>query len=138
MQCAYVGRNTGSQHDSQFTTRCDIKQKALFIYEPGHRPAQERLRGIHDLLMTKRGNRLLTTSPQMSFVVHEHRCAVLLQQSPRSSIRQRSAFHRNRLRCYPTAAADRDVSHLLRRVDAKQSERSFQHTSCEVGERKAA
>ena len=61
-------------------------REPLVVHEPSHGFAQERLGGVHDLLVTERSNRLLATSPKMRFVVHEHRRAVL-----RCDLRDRAA-----------------------------------------------
>jgi hypothetical protein len=48
------------------------------VHEPGDRPAQERLGGIHDASTPERGHRLPAASPDVADVVDEGRRAELL------------------------------------------------------------
>ena len=67
----------GGHRNVQFAAGGDVEQHPFVVGQAGHRPAEERLGGVHRPSMTERCDRFAATNPQLLFVVDEHRRAEL-------------------------------------------------------------
>ena len=76
MQGQRIGGHAGLQRDVHLAAAGDVEQHALLVRQPSHRPAQERLGGVHGALVTERVDRLATAAAQVHLVVDEQRRAV--------------------------------------------------------------
>ena len=72
-----LGRKAGGQGDVELPAGRDIETQPFLVDEPGHRPAQERLRRVDREVRSERRDGLTTAGPQMLLVVDEQRSAVL-------------------------------------------------------------
>ena len=73
-----IGGHAGRQRDVQLAAGGDVEQQPLLVGEPGHRPAQERLGGVHDTAAAERRDRLAAAGAQVRLVVDEQRRAELV------------------------------------------------------------
>ena len=77
VQRARVGGHAGRERDVQLAAAGDVEEHPLLVRQPGHRPAQERLRRVDRPAGAERVDRLAAAGAEVRLVVDEHRRAVL-------------------------------------------------------------
>ena len=138
-----AGGHSGGEHHVQLATGRDVEPHPLVVGEPGHRLAQERLRGVDRPLRAERRDGLATPVADVLLVVHEQRRAEfggeVADRAPadRQANRRRrpprcraATGSRSRSRCAVTSASGR--------VDAEQAEAVLERAGRDVAEREAA